>query len=363
MIFLSRPQVDRRQIRAVKRVLKSGQLVQGPEVEAFEHEICSELGVNYSVAVNSGTSALHLGLLAVGIGSGDEVIVPSFSFAATANAVVLSGAKVIFADICADDFGLNPAHVEALIGPRTKAVLAVHLYGHPARLEQLVEICRRHRLLLFEDCAQALGAKENGRPVGSFGEFGALSFYATKNVSCGEGGMITTNNPELARRARLLRNQGQAVRYRNEIVGFNNRLTDMQAALGREQLRHLGLWVKKRQLNARYFSESIRGIDLPSIRDGSHHSFNQYTIRVPSHKRQEFSEHLGNFGIQSSVYYPTPIHLLPSFREWIPQVVAESLPETIRAANEVLSLPVHPNLTKSQLRKIVKAANSFFENS
>lgn len=360
MIYLSRPQIDRRQIRAVTRVLKSGQLVQGPEVEAFEAEVGSLIGVTHCVAVNSGTSALHLGMLASGIGHGDEVIAPSFSFAATANAVELTRASVKFADIRLDDFNLDSDHVESLITPRTKAVLAVHLYGHPARIERLEEICKKHHLLLIEDAAQALGAKENGRHASAIGNFGALSFYATKNISSGEGGMITTNDADLARRARLLRNQGQEIKYKNEIVGFNNRLSDLHAAIGREQLRNIQSWDSKRQRNAKYLSERLIGVVLPSVRCGSHHAFHQYTIRVSAAQRQELGAHMAERGVQSGVYYPTPIHLLPSFRERRNSDGSIiDLPVTVKAANEVLSLPVHPQLRARDLRKIVDAVNSF----
>lgn len=360
MIYLSRPRIDRRQIRAVTRVLKSGQLVQGPEVEAFEAEVGSLIGVTHCVAVNSGTSALHLGMLASGIGRGDEVIAPSFSFAATANAVELTGASVKFADIRLDDFNLDSDHVESLITPRTKAVLAVHLYGHPARIERLEEICKKHHLLLIEDAAQALGAKENGRHASAIGKFGALSFYATKNISSGEGGMITTNDTDLARRARLLRNQGQEIKYQNEIVGFNNRLSDLHAAIGREQLRNIQSWDSKRQRNAGYLSKNLIGVVLPSVRCGSYHAFHQYTIRVSAARREELVAHLAERGVQSGVYYPTPIHLLPSFRERRnSDGSAINLPVTIQAANEALSLPVHPQLKVRELRKIVDAVNSF----
>jgi len=264
MIPLSKPQIDWRQIRAVRRVLKSGQLVQGPEVEAFETEVASLIGVAHCVAVNAGTSALHLGMLACGIGRGDEVIVPSFSFAATANAVELTGASVVFGDITLEDFNLDHRHVETLITPRTRAVLAVHLYGHPVNIEQLEAVCKRHQILLIEDAAQALGARENGRHAGAMGKFAALSFYATKNISSGEGGMITTNDANLARHARLLRNQGQEIKYRNEIIGFNNRLSDIHAAIGRQQLKHLHQWDAKRQRNARYLSEHLVGVNTPS---------------------------------------------------------------------------------------------------
>lgn len=362
MIYLSRPQIDRRQIRAVTKVLKSGNLVQGPEVEAFEAEVGALIGVTHCVAVNSGTSALHLGMLAIGIGPGDEVIAPSFSFAATANAIELTGASVVFADISPDDFNIDPNHVESLITPRTKAVLAVHIYGHPARVDHLEAICKRHQILLIEDAAQALGAKANNRYAGAIGTFGALSFYATKNISSGEGGMITTSDADLARRARLLRNQGQEIKYKNEIIGFNNRLSDVHAAIGREQLRNIQNWDGKRQRNAKYLSEHLIGAELPSIRDGNHHAFHQYTIRVPANRRQELSVHIAECGVQSGVYYPTPIHLLPSFRErrnFDGTVV--NLPVTVQAANEVLSLPVHPQLNVRHLRKIVEAVNSFTE--
>lgn len=360
MIPLSKPQIDWRQIRAVRRVLKSGQLVQGPEVEAFETEVASLIGVAHCVAVNAGTSALHLGMLACGIGRGDEVIVPSFSFAATANAVELTGASVVFGDITLEDFNLDHRHVETLITPRTRAVLAVHLYGHPVNIEQLEAVCKRHQILLIEDAAQALGARENGRHAGAMGKFAALSFYATKNISSGEGGMITTNDANLARYARLLRNQGQEIKYRNEIIGFNNRLSDIHAAIGRQQLKHLHQWDAKRQRNARYLSEHLVGVNTPRVRNGSHHAFHQYTIRVPGGQRDSMISHLGSQGVQSGVYYPTPIHCLPSFRERKPLPGSGvNLPVTIQAASEVLSLPVHPQLTIGHLRTIVAAVNSF----
>jgi len=359
VIYLSRPQIDRRQIRAVTRVLKSGQLVQGPQVEAFEVEVKSLVGVAHCVAVNSGTSALHLGMLACGIGPGDEVIAPSFSFAATANAVELTGASVVFADIRLDDFNIDPGHVESLITPRTKAVLAVHLYGHPARVRELEKICERHQILLLEDAAQALGASENGRQVGSVGAFGALSFYATKNISSGEGGMITTNDPAIARRARLLRNQGQELKYRNEIVGFNNRLSDIHAAIGREQLKRLRYWNEARQQNARFLTDNLRGPTTPTIRDGARHTFHQYTVRVDASLRDSVTKYLRDSRIECGVYYPIPIHKLPYFAAKDSLRSARcSLPVTETAAAEVLSLPVHPKLSGRDLRKIVNVINS-----
>jgi dTDP-4-amino-4,6-dideoxygalactose transaminase len=360
MIRLSDPIIDSRQIRAVKRVLKSGQLVQGPEVEAFEREVATYIGVPHAVAVNSGTSALHLGMLAAGVGPGDEVIVPSFSFAATANAVVLTGAKPVFGDISLDDYNLDPDHVESLITSSTRAVMVVHLYGQPAKMQQFERICRKHQLLLFEDAAQALGARIGDRSIGTWGSFSALSFYATKNVSSGEGGMVVTGDGALARRVRLLRNQGQEVKYRNEVVGFNNRLSDIHAAIGRQQLRHIESWSASRKRNADLLSAGLRHVVTPFATPNSHHAFHQYTIRVPAQHRDGLMAHLHNCGVQSAVYYPTPIHRLPSFASGETAVSQGlSLPITEKVANEALSLPVQPRLTRRELKAIIQATNSY----
>jgi perosamine synthetase len=360
MIRLSDPIIDSRQIRAVKRVLKSGQLVQGPEVEAFEREVATFIGAPHAVAVNSGTSALHLGMLAAGVGPGDEVIVPSFSFAATANAVVLTGAKPVFGDISLDDYNLDPDHVESLITSSTRAVMVVHLYGQPAKMQQFERICRKHQLLLFEDAAQALGARIGDRSIGTWGSFSALSFYATKNVSSGEGGMVVTGDGALARRVRLLRNQGQEVKYRNEVVGFNNRLSDIHAAIGRQQLRHIESWSASRKRNADLLSAGLRHVVTPVATPNSHHAFHQYTIRVPAQHRDGLMAHLHNCGVQSAVYYPTPIHRLPSFASGETAVSQGlSLPITEKVANEALSLPVQPRLTRRELKAIIQATNSY----
>jgi dTDP-4-amino-4,6-dideoxygalactose transaminase len=299
-------------------------------------------------------------MLASGIGIGDEVIVPSFSFAATANAVALTGAKVVFADICRDDFNIDPQHVESLISSRTKAIVAVHLYGHPARMSELSTLCNKAGLLLIEDAAQALGARYHDRPIGSLSHFGALSFYATKNISSGEGGMIATNELEVSRRARLLRNQGQELKYRNEVIGYNNRLSDIHAAIGRQQLRQLTKWQSARESNAKFLSANLRGLEVPIVRPGMAHSFHQYTIRVAERHREKLIEHLAKCGVQSGVYYPTPIHQLPCFAS-TPTSPAQQvvLPETEAAAREVLSIPVHPSLTKRQLNRVVDAVNSY----
>ena len=330
-------------------------LAQGPEVEAFEHEFSQQVaGGRPVVAVNSGTSGLHLSLLALGIGPGDEVIVPSFTFAATANSVALTGAKPVFADISLNDFCLDPASVESLITPRTAAVMPVHLYGHPAPMKGIQEIANRHHLLILEDAAQAHLAELDGQPVGTFGSASTFSLYPTKNMTSGEGGMVVCENDDVARRVKLLRNQGMEKQYENEVVGLNNRMTDLHAAIGRVQLRKLRKWTQKRQENAHYLSEGITAVQTPSIAPGAQHVFHQYTIRVESDRDQFMSSLREDYGVGCGVYYPIPNHLLPSLESFGLNSV---LPQTIQAAKQVVSLPVHPSLSRTHLRKIVTAVN------
>jgi dTDP-4-amino-4,6-dideoxygalactose transaminase len=351
MIPAARPLIGDEERAAVDRVMLSGMLAQGPEVAAFEQEFSDLVDGRHSVAVNSGTSGLHLALLALGIGAGDEVIVPSFTFAATANAVHLAGATAVFADIEPDYFSLEASAVEAAITPRTKAIMPVHLYGHPADLNALTAIAERHGLLLVEDAAQAHAATVDGRPVGAWGDTGIFSFYPTKNMMSGEGGMVTTASDVVARRLRLLRNQGMEKRYANEIFGFNNRMTDLHAAIGRVQLTRLAGWTTQRQANAAFLSENLEGVTTPPTAPWATHVFHQYTIRVVGHDRDRFAEELAARGVGTGVYYPTPVHRLPSFG------LELDLPATEFAANQVLSLPVYPSLTEDELETIVTAVN------
>jgi perosamine synthetase len=350
MIPAAKPIIGDEERAAVDRVLRSGMLAQGPEVAAFEEEFSALVGGRECIAVNAGTSGLHLGLLAAGIGRGDEVIVPSFSFAATANSVALTGATPIFVDIEPDFFSLNPAAVEAAITERTAAIMPVHLYGHPAVMDQLSDIARRRGLALLEDAAQAHMSALRGTPVGAFGTAAVFSFYPTKNMTSGEGGMVVTGDPKVARQVRLLRNQGMERRYENEVVGFNVRMTDVHAAIGRVQLGRLPGWTETRQRNARYLDERLAGVVVPPVAIGATHVYHQYTIRVPG-DRDAFARRLAELGVGSGVYYPIPNHRLPSF------ALTLDLPETERAAREVLSLPVHPSLTEPQLERIVTAVN------
>lgn len=351
IIPAARPIVGDEERQAVDRVMRSGMIASGPEVAAFEQEYASHVAARECVAVNSGTSALHLGLLAAGIGPGDEVIVPSFTFAATGNAVALTGATPIFADIDPDTFCLSPAAVQAAVTPRTAAIMPVHLYGHPADMPALLDIAARHGLAIFEDAAQAHDAELNGVPVGAFGRFAAFSFYPTKNMTSAEGGMVAVDTPELARAVRLLRNQGMEQRYQNEVVGLNNRMTDIHAAIGRVQLRRLPAWTEQRRANAAFLDSGLRGVITPPVAPTVYHVYHQYTIRVIGHDRDAFVAQLAQGGVGSGVYYPTPVHALPSFD------LDLDLPATTAAAAEVLSLPVHPSLSVEDLTHIVEVVN------
>ncbi len=347
----AKPLIGDDELQAVDRVMRSGMLAQGPEVAAFEEEFAKLVDGAHCVAVNSGTSALHLALIAIGIGAGDEVIVPSFTFAATANSVALAGGVPVFVDIEPGSFCMSAAAVEAAVTPRTRAIMPVHLYGHPADMHAIGAVARHHGLHVVEDAAQAHAASVHGAPVGTLGTAACFSFYPTKNMTSGEGGMVSTADAETARLLRLLRNQGMERRYENEVVGFNTRMTDLHAAIGRAQLAKLADWTARRQANARFLDANLEGVVVPPVAAGVVHVYHQYTIRVVGHDRNAFAAALQVRGVGSGIYYPTPVHRLPSFARSL------DLPETERAAREVLSLPVHPSLTDDDLHAIVEAVN------
>lgn len=353
LIPAAKPLIGLEERRAVDAVLEGGGLAQGPEVAAFEREFGDVLVAGASVtAVNSGTAALHLALVALGLGPGDEVIVPSFTFAATANAVRLVGAEPVFVDIDPLTYCVDPAAVRAAVTPATRAVMPVHLYGHPADMTAIARIAEEHDLLVVEDAAQAHGARWAGARVGSSSDAAAFSLYPTKNMTAGEGGMVSTRDAAVDRMLRLLRNQGMEQRYANEVIGFNARMTDIHAAIGRVQLRKVLGWTAQRQANAAYFSRELDGVVTPTTDPRAEHVFHQYVVRVPS-DRDGFAAALrSEFGIGTGVYYPTPVHRLPSFAHDL------DLPETERAASEVLALPVYPTLTLSQLDRVVEAVNT-----
>jgi dTDP-4-amino-4,6-dideoxygalactose transaminase len=354
MIPAARPEIGEEERAAVDRVLRSGMLAQGPEVAAFEEEFSKHVGGRHCVAMNSGTSALHLGFIAGGIKPGDEVIVPSFSFAATANSVVLAGGVPVFADIDPKTFNIDPNHVEKLITKKTKAIMPVHLYGHISPMNEINALAAKHNLIVFEDAAQGHLASLDGKNSGEFSTVASFSFYPTKNMTSGEGGMCVTDSAEVARMLKLLRNQGQEIRYKNEVVGFNTRMTDIHAAIGRVQLAKLPGWTKKRQENAAFLSANLKNVVVPHVAPGTTHSYHQYTILIPgkdANKRDEFMKRIGEKGVGSGVYYPTPIHRLPSFN------LDLNLPVTEEIITECVSLPVYPSLTQDELNTIVSVVN------
>lgn len=350
-IPLAKPLIGRLERRAVGRVLRSGGLAQGPEVAKFEKMFSRYVGDQECVAVNSGTSGLQVALLSLGIGPGDEVIVPSFTFAATANCVALVGAVPVFVDIDPITFNLDPKKIESAISKKTKAIIIVHLYGLPGCMDEISKIAKKHNLLVVEDSAQAHLAAFNDQPVGTFGDAAVFSFYPTKNMTSGEGGMVVLRDPRVARICRLLRNQGMEIRYQNEIVGFNLRMSDIHASIGIVQLKRLPAWTEKRIQNANFLAEKITSARTPATPYGYKHVFHQFTIRI-ERNRDLVSEKLTSLGIGNAVYYPTPVHRLPSFD------LDLQLTESDLASKEALSIPVHPSLTRSDLKRIAVEINS-----
>ncbi len=349
----AKPLIGDEEREAVDRVMRSGMLAQGPEVAAFETEFSAHFGLNRAcVAVNSGTSGLHLGLLSAGVKPGDEVIVPSFTFAATANSVALTGATPVFADIELTSFCLDPVSVEASITDKTVGIMPVHLYGHPANMAKLTEIATRHGLQIFEDAAQAHGSSLGGTPVGAFGSFAMFSLYPTKNMTSGEGGMVSTGSAEIEHRMRLYRNQGMLKQYENEVVGFNARMTDIHAAIGRVQLTKVDAWTQKRQANAEFLTANLEGVTPPAVAADAVHVYHQYTVRVADGRDGLAAALREEYQIGSGMFYPIPNHRLEPFQADV------DLPATEQAARECLSLPVHPSVSQGDLERIVSAVNS-----
>jgi len=359
MIPIAKPLIGEEEIEAVIRVLRSGILVLGNEVEAFEREFADYVGVKHGVATANGTAALDLALKALRLREGDEVITTPFSFIASANAILYQGAKPVFADIDERTFNIDPDDVLEKVTERTRGVLVVHLYGQPADMAALAEICEDRGLYLIEDCAQAHGAEFGGKRVGSFGDVSAFSFYATKNMTTGEGGMVLTDSRELAEKVKLLRNHGQVRKYVHEELGYNLRMTEICAAIGRAQLRKLDGWNLQRAENVRLLSEGIRGIrglTPPYVDPRVKHVFHQYTIRVEEDfpmGRDELSRSLNGAGVGTAVHYPIPIHLQSLYRRL--GYDERSCPKAIEASKRVLSLPVHPALSRGEIAHIIRA--------
>ncbi len=360
-IPIARPLIDDYDVEAVVRVLRSGMLAHGPEVERFEEEFADYVGVEYAVAVANGTMALDLVLRAYRIGPGDEVVTTPFSFVATANAVLYQGARPVFADIDPETYNIDPDTVLDKITSRTRAIVAVHLYGHPADMRALREIAEDHDLILVEDAAQAHGAECHGAKAGAMGDAAAFSFYATKNMTTGEGGMVTTNDRRVAERVRVLRDQGQRGKYRHVTLGFNYRMTSIAAALGRAQLRKLDSLNEARRRNAERLTRGLRGlpgIATPVEREGCRHVYHQYVVRVTGEagvSRDELASRLASQGVGVAVHYPTIIPDQPLYRKL--GIGCPDCREARRAAGEVLSLPVHPALEPGDLDYIVAAVS------
>jgi perosamine synthetase len=360
MIPIARPLLGKEEIDAVTKVLSSGMIAQGPKVEEFELAFSEYIGCEYAAAVNSGTAALHIALLAHGIGKEDEVITSPFTFIATANSILYTGARPVFADIEPDTYNIDPEKIQEKITSKTKAIMPVHLYGHSADMKAITEIAEDRKLVVVEDACQSHGAECLGKKAGSFGT-GAFSFYPTKNMTTSEGGMITTSEKEIAEKAKMIRAHGSKVRYLHEILGFNLRMTDIAAAIGLVQLEKLNGFTDARQKNAAMLSAGLKGISgiVPAVtKPGYTHVFHQYTIRAK--KRDELADFLKEKGIGTGVHYPIPIHKQPYYMEL---GYRDSLPISEKAAEEVLSLPVHPALSGDDVQKIVKETREFYANA
>lgn len=362
MIPIAKPIIEKEEEQAVLNVLKSGVIAQGPKVEEFEKNFADYCNTKYAVAVNSGTAALHLALMAMDIKEGDEVITTPFSFIASANCILYVKAKPIFADIDEKTFNISPKSIIEKITNKTKAIIPVHLYGQPCDMKSIMEIAEEYHLMILEDACQAHGADFNNKKVGSFGDASAFSFYPTKNMTTSEGGMITTNNKEIAEKAKIFRNHGQIKRYEHEFLGYNLRMTDISAAIGIEQLKKLDKFNQKRIENAKYLSgklENIKGIEVPYVQSNVKHVFHQYTVKIENGKRDEINKRLNEAGIGTGIHYPIPINDQPFYKKM--NYDHNETPVAKETAKKVLSLPIHPSVTRENLDYIVEKLEEFLK--
>jgi dTDP-4-amino-4,6-dideoxygalactose transaminase len=353
MIPISKPYIGEEEKAAVMAVLESGMLAQGPRVAELERLFAELCQTKHAIATSSGTTALNVALLAHEIGPDDEVITTPFTFIASVNSILYVGAKAVLVDIDQETFNIDPALIEDAVTPRTKAIMPVHLYGYVCDMDAILEIADRHGLTIIEDAAQAVGAKDKGRPAGSFGT-GCFSLYATKNVMTGEGGMITTDDDAVAERARMIRSHGMRRRYYHDAMGYNFRLSDIHAAIGIAQMERLDEFTAKRRANAAYLSAHLKGVKIPEVRAGYEHVWHQYTIRVDG-GRDEKVQQLNKAGVGTGIFYPVPAHRQTHLQEL--GYGASSLPVAEQLAQEVISLPVHPQLSEADLEKIVHEVN------
>lgn len=356
MIAIAAPIIGDEETRAVNEVLASGRLAQGPKVAELEADFAAYCGTKYAVAVNSGTAAIHAALYAAGVGEGDEVVTTSFSFMATINPILMLGARPVLVDIDPVTFNLDAAAVERAITDKTKVIMPVHLYGQPADMDELQRIAKERNLRIVEDACQAIGAEYQAKKAGSLGDAGCFSLYATKNIMCGEGGMVTTDDPAVAAAIRQFRQHGMTDQYEYAGVGYNYRMSDLHAAIAIEQLRKADHFTSLRQRNAKLFSAELSdygGLELPTVFDDRTHVYHQYTVRLkPGIDRQKLLEELRRRDVIAGVYYHKPLHAYPHVAELGYRM--GDLPQAERAANEVLSLPVHPMVTEDDVAYIAQ---------
>lgn len=353
-----KPEID----SAIQAVIESGQFILGKTVSEFENNVAKYLGVRHAIGCASGTDALQVALMALDIKDGDEVITTSFTFVATVETIVLLGAKPVYVDIEPDTFNIDPTKIEKAITEKTKAIIPVHLYGHPVDMDPVLEIAKKYNLYVIEDSAQAMGANYKNKKVASIGDIGCISFFPSKNLGAyGDAGMITTNSDELAEKIRMIIVHGSKTRYYHELLGVNSRLDAIQAAILNVKLKYLDEWNNLRNDFAKVYNQLLNSelIKIPIIKPYAKHIFHQYTIRV--NRRDELSEFLKNKNIPHAIYYPIPLHQQNAYKHLSP--VNLSLPETEKAAREVISLPMHTELTFEMQKYIADAINTFFKNS
>ena len=357
-IPLSKMYVDDQIREAVLKVLNSGRYISGQNLKSFEEEFADSCNTGYAVAVSSGTSAILLSLMALGIGKGDEVIVPPFTFIATATPIKFVGATITYADIDPETYTIDPADVGRKISPRTKAIIPVHLFGHPCDMDSICELAKEHNLYVIEDACQSHGATYKGRKTGSLSDVACFSFYPSKNMTVlGDGGMITTNDEKLAQKVRMLRDHGRTQKYVHELLGLNCRLSEISAAIGREQLKHLGKWNGRRREIAAQYNDRLHnsGVTIPVEREWAEHVYHMYVIRVK--QRDELASYLKEKGIETGIHYPIPLHRQPCIKSDV------RLPITERYVDEVLSLPMHPQLSDKEVERVALEVRNFVEDA
>ncbi len=365
MIPINRPILDVEEMRAVAKVIRSGILTNkrgsGQRVVLFESSFANYVGTKFAVAVNSGTAALHVALLAAGVGKGDEVILPSFTFVATAEMVALTGARPVFVDIDPTSYCIDPEEVEATITSRTKAVIPVHLYGLPVDMDPLIDLAEDNNLIVIEDAAQAVGAEYKGKRTGNLGHIGCFSFYGSKSMVTGEGGMVTTNSREFADAAATVRNHGESSLYQTSMLGHNYRMPELEAAIGYVQLKKLPKFLEERSKNADFLRENFSlsdDLQLPFEPSSSRHGWYVYTVRLKganSARRNGVVIRIRERRVDCQIYYPRPVHKQTYYRKKFDSI---KLPKTETAARQVFSLPIHPSLGTNELKRIVNAVKS-----